>query len=40
MVPTNEFEWVSLIVFGVSTPLFLWFLWYTWRRKMRHPKDH
>jgi hypothetical protein len=36
MMPQNEFEWLSLIVFVLSTPLFIWFVWYS--RRWRKPR--
>jgi hypothetical protein len=35
MIPTNAFEWLLLIAFLISTPLFIWGMWATRRRKPR-----
>ena len=40
MMPTNEYEWLSLIAFVISTPIFIWFVWYSRRRKARMQKRH
>jgi len=30
-MPSNAFEWLSLVVFVVATPVFLWFAFRHWR---------
>ena len=41
MMPTNALEWLGLILFVLTTPVFFWFLLHELKKRgIRNPKDH